>query len=199
LAVYLAYNRIMRKAGPDVTGLLVAWSAGDDGARTRLIEAVYSELRRLARGYLQRERPDHSLAPTALVHEAYLKLIDQRRVHWQNRSQFFAMAAHMMRRILVDHARSHYALKRGAGDRVPLEDRDAAFEPLGPDVLALDLALERLWHTYPRQSQLVELRFFGGLTVEEIATVLDVAPITVKRDWALAKAWLYRELQGQVM
>jgi len=189
----------MLKAGPDVTGLLVAWSKGDQGARSRLIEAVYAELRRLARGYLQRERPDHSLPPTALVHEAYLKLIDQRQVHWQNRSQFFAIAAHVMRRILVDHARSHYALKRGAGDRVPLEDRDAGFEPLGVDVLALDVALERLSNAYPRQGQLVELRFFGGLTVEEIAAVLDVAPITVKRDWALAKAWLYRELQGQVV
>jgi RNA polymerase sigma-70 factor, ECF subfamily len=188
----------MPKAGPDVTGLLVAWHKGDEDARTRLIEAVYGELRRLARGYLQRERPDHSLPPTALVHEAFLKLIDQRRIHWQNRSQFFAIAAHVMRRILVDHARSHYALKRGAGDRVPLEDRDAAFEPLGVDVLALDVALERLSNAYPRQSQLVELRFFGGLTVEEIGAVLDVAPITVKRDWALAKAWLYRELQGQV-
>jgi len=104
-----------------------------------------------------------------------------------------------MRRILVDHARSHNALKRGAGDRIPLEDRDAAFEPLSIDVLALDLALRRLSEMYPRQSQLVELRFFGGLTVEEIATVLEVAPITVKRDWSLAKAWLYRELQGEAV
>jgi RNA polymerase sigma factor (TIGR02999 family) len=185
--------------GGDVTGLLVAWSKGDEGARGRLIETVYGELRRLARGYLQRERPDHSLPPTALVHEAYLKLVDQRRVHWQNRTQFFAIAAHVMRRILVDHARSRHALKRGAGDRVSLEDRDAGFEPPGVDVLALDLALERLASIYPRQGQLVELRFFGGLTVEEIATVLGVAPITVKRDWALAKAWLYRELQVQTV
>ncbi|HEU4891830.1 MAG TPA: sigma-70 family RNA polymerase sigma factor [Vicinamibacterales bacterium] len=187
----------MLKSGPDVTGFLVAWSQGDEGARTRLVEAVYAELRRLARGYLQRERPDHSLPPTALVHEVYLKLVDQRRVQWQNRTQFFAIAAHLMRRILVDHARTHNAQKRGGGDRVPLEDRDAAFEPLTVDVVALDLALQRLAESYPRQSQLVELRFFGGLTVEEIATVLDVAPITVKRDWALAKAWLYRELHGE--
>jgi len=187
----------MREAGPDVTGLLVAWSQGDEGARTRLVEAVYAELRRLARGYLQRERADHSLPPTALVHEVYLKLVDQRRVQWQNRTQFFAIAAHLMRRLLVDHARSHQAQKRGAGDRVPLEDRDAAFDPFTVDVVALDVALQRLAATYPRQSQLVELRFFGGLTVEEIAAVLDVAPITVKRDWALAKAWLYRELHSE--
>jgi RNA polymerase sigma factor (TIGR02999 family) len=187
----------MPAGGLDVTGLLVAWSKGDEGARTRLIDTVYAELRRLARGYLQRERPDHSLPPTALVHEVYLKVVDQRRVQWQNRTQFFAIAAHLMRRILVDHARAHQAQKRGAGDRVPLEDRDAAFDPLTVDIVALDLALQRLATTYPRQSQLVELRFFGGLTVEEIAAALDVAPITVKRDWALAKAWLYRELQGQ--
>lgn len=125
--------------------------------------------------------------------------MDQRRVRWQSRTQFFAIAAHLMRRILVDYARSHHARKRGAGDRVSLEDRDAAVEPLTVDVVALDLALQRLSETYPRQSQLVELRFFGGLTVDEIATVLDVAPITIKRDWALAKAWLYREMQGQTV
>ena len=180
----------------DVTGLLVAWNSGDERARGRLIDAVYGELRRLATGYLQRERKDHSLPPTALVHEAYLKLVDQRRVQWQNRSQFFAIAAHVMRRILVDHARAHHAQKRGSGGKVPLGDHDIGFEPLKVDVVALDVALERLAEKYPRQSQLVELRFFGGLTVEEIAAVLDVAAITVKRDWALAKAWLYRELQG---
>jgi RNA polymerase sigma factor (TIGR02999 family) len=189
----------MQQGGSDVTGLLVAWSKGDEAARSALLDAVYAELRRLARGYLQRERTDHSLPPTALVHEAYLKLVDQRRVQWQNRTQFFAIASHLMRRILVDYARSHTAKKRGAGDRVPLEDRDAGFEPLTVDVVALDLALQRLAETYPRQSQLVELRFFGGLTVEETATVLDVAPITIKRDWALAKAWLYRELRGQTV
>src|SRR6186997_2696910 len=115
----------MRTAGPDVTGLLVALNNGDESARERLIEAVYGELRRLARGYLRRERPDHSLPPTALVHDAYLRLVDQGRVQWQNRSQFFAIAAHLMRRILVDHARAHQALKRGAGARVPLDDVDA--------------------------------------------------------------------------
>lgn len=188
----------MAGSGADVTGLLVAWGNGDDDAQSRLIDAVYTELRRLARGYLRRERPDHSCPPTALVHETYLKLVDQRRVQWQNRQHFFAIAAHVMRRILVDHARSHHAQKRGAGCRVPLEDRDIAGEPPQVDVLALDMALHRLAATFPRQSQLVELKYFGGLTFEEVAAVLTVSPITVKRDWALAKAWLYRELQGQV-
>jgi RNA polymerase sigma factor (TIGR02999 family) len=184
----------MRRAGRDITGLLVAWRGGDETAGAQLIEAVYSELRRLARGYLQREGPGHSLPPTALVHEAYLKLVDQRRVRWQNRAQFFAIAAHLMRRLLVDHARRRRALKRGGGARVPLPDFDPAGAPPDIELLALDAALDRLSATYPRQGQLVELRFFGGLTVQEIAAVLGVAPITVKRDWALAKAWLHREV-----
>lgn len=186
----------MTEGRRDVTALLVAVSSGDERARSGLIEAVYGELRRLARGYLQRERPDHSLPPTALVHEAYLRIIDQRQVRWQNRAQFFAIAAHIMRRILVDHARALHALKRGADMRVPLQDADAESDPFNVDVLALDAALQRLADLYPRQGQLVELRFFGGLTVEETAAVLGVAPITVKRDWALAKAWLYREILG---
>ena len=181
----------------DITGLLVALGEGEEGARTRLVEAVYHELRRLARGFLQRERPDHSVPPTALVHDVFLKLIDQRRVHWRNRAQFFAIAAHTMRRILVDHARAHLARKRGAGARVPLSDVAPAFEGPDVDVLALDVALEKLSERYPRQGQLVELRFFGGLTVEETAAVLGVAPITVKRDWALARAWLFREMRGE--
>jgi RNA polymerase sigma-70 factor, ECF subfamily len=181
----------------DITGLLVAVNNGEETARSRLIEAVYDELRRLARGYLRRERPDHSLPPTALVHDAFLKLVDQRRVRWQNRAQFFAVAAHQMRRILVDHARAHQAIKRGAGARVPLVDIGARQDASDVNVLALDAALEKLSERYPRQGQLVELRFFGGLTVAETAVVLGVAPITVKRDWALARAWLYREVQGQ--
>ena len=182
---------------PDVTGLLVAWSDGDEAASERLMEAVYAELRRLARGYMRGERPDHSLPPTALVHEAYLKLVDQRRVHWQNRAHFFAIAAHVMRRLLVDHARAHGAAKRGAGVTVPLQDIDVGGDAPDIDVLALDAALDQLAAIDRRQSRLVELRFFGGMTVEETATVLGVAPITVKRDWALAKAWLYRELRGR--
>lgn len=179
-----------------VTGLLVAWSNGEGGARDRLIDAVYPELRLLARRYLRGERTEHSLSPTALVHEAYLKLIDQRRVQWQNRSHFFAIAANVMRRILVDHARAHGAAKRGAGMQAPLQDVTLGRDPYDVDLLALDAALERLAAIDERQSRLVELRFFGGLTIEEVAAALDVSPITVKRDWALARAWLYRELGG---
>jgi len=181
----------------DVTGLLVAWSNGDQAVGSPLMDAVYGELRRLARGYLRRERPDHSLPPTALVHEAYLKLVDQRRVRWQSRAQFFAIAAHVMRRILVDHARARGAEKRGAGGRVNLEGIDAETGPPNVDMLDLDAALEELALIDPRQSRLVELRFFGGLTVNETAVVLGVAPITVKRDWALARAWLFRALRAK--
>lgn len=174
----------------------MAVSNGEEVARARPIEAVYDELR-LARGYLRRERPDHSLPPTTLVHDAFLTLVDQRRVRWHNRTQFFAIAAQQMRRILIDHARAHRAPKRSAGNRVPLLDVAAASEALDVDLLALDAALHRLSESYPCQSQLVELRFFGGLTVAETAAVLGVAPITVKREWAVARAWLYRELRGQ--
>jgi RNA polymerase sigma factor (TIGR02999 family) len=186
----------MSTAFPDITGLLVALNRGDETARAKLIEAVHGELRRLARGYLRRERPDHSLPPTALVHEAYLTLVGQGRVRWQNRAHFFSLAAHQMRRILVDHARARRAVKRHAGLRVLLEDNAAAVAPLAVDAIALDEALVRLAERYPRQAELVELRFFGGLTVDETAGVLGVAPITVKRDWALARAWLYREIGG---
>jgi RNA polymerase sigma factor (TIGR02999 family) len=179
----------------DVTGLLAAWSNGEQAVGNPLMDAVYSELRRLARGYLRRERRDHSLPPTALVHEAYLKLVDQRRVRWQSRAHFFAIAAHVMRRILVDHARAHRAAKRGGGAKVALQDIDVGTSPAEVDVLDLDAALEELARIDPRQSQLVELRFFGGLTVNETAVVLGVAPITVKRDWALAKGWLFRALR----
>jgi RNA polymerase sigma factor (TIGR02999 family) len=181
----------------DVTALLVAWSKGERGAGEALIDAVYGELRRLARGYIGRERAGHSLSPSALVHEAYLKLIDQRRVLWQNRTHFFAVAAHQMRRILVDQARARGAAKRGPGGAVPLTGVDIGIDPPDVDILALNRALEKLAGIDPRQSRLVELRFFGGLTVDEAAEVLDVAPITVKRDWALARTWLYRELRGE--
>ena len=180
----------------EVTALLLAWSEGDDTARSRLIDAVYDELRRLARGHLRRERENHSLAPTALVHEAYFKLIDQRRTKWQNRAQFFAIAARIMRRILVDHARSRGAAKRGAAATMLLDDVGVAAAGVDVDVLALDVAMEKLARVDERQCRLVELRFFAGLTVEETAAALDVAPITVKRDWALARAWLFRELQA---
>jgi RNA polymerase sigma-70 factor (ECF subfamily) len=180
----------------DVTGLLVACGNGEERARTILMEAVYGELRQLARGYLRRERAEHTLPPTALVHEAYLKLIDQKRVRWQNRAHFFAIAAQQMRRILVDHARAHRAAKRGGGATIPLTGVDVADGQSQLDLLELETALEKLAALDPRQSRLVELRFFGGLTVEETATVLGIAAITVKRDWALARAWLFRELRS---
>jgi RNA polymerase sigma factor (TIGR02999 family) len=193
----MRYNVTYMAEPADVTELLLAWKEGDSAARDALFDAVYDELRRLARMRLARERPDQSLAPTALVHEAYLKLVDQRRVQWQNRSHFFAIAGKVMRRILVDHARARAAAKRGGDARVPLDDVEAALAPLEIDVLALDAALEKLASLDRRQSELVELRFFAGLTVDETAATLDVAPITVKRDWALAKAWLFRELQDE--
>ena len=190
------------RAGPatDVTRLLLAWSDGEEAVAEPLMDAVYQELRRLARAYVLRERPDHSLSPTGLVHEAYLRLVDQKRARWQNRAHFFAVAAHVMRRLLVDHARARGASKRGSGLTVSLDEADvdvaAPLQAQRPDVIALDRALEKLARIDARQSRLVELRFFGGLTVDEAAAVLDVAAITVKRDWALARTWLYRELNG---
>ena len=181
----------------DVTALLVAWSQGNRIAQGQLIEIVYSELKQLAKAYLRRERPNHSVAATALVHEAYLKLVDQRRVQWHNRGHFFGIAAQAMRRILVDHARASHAAKRDGG-RLNVEPNDQ--EPRLPlsdlDLLALDEALSRLDAVEPRWRHLVELRFFAGLTVAETASLLELSPATVKRDWSLARAWLYRELQG---
>lgn len=179
----------------DVTGLLLAWSEGDKAARSQLVELVYDELHRVAQRQLRRERPDHSLTPTALVHEAYVKLVDQSRVRWHSRAHFFSIAAHIMRRILVDHARARAAAKRDCAATMTLEDVEVVTAPIDIDIVALDSALEKLSRLDSRQSQLVELRFFAGMTIEEIAAVLEVAPITVKRDWALARAWLFRELQ----
>ena len=180
----------------EVTRLLLAWSDGHAAAGDALMHAVYGELRKMARGYLRRERAGHSLPPTALVHEAYLKLVDQRHVQWQNRAHFFAIAARVMRRILVDHARERAASKRGSGATVTLLELDARVDPPGVDILALDVALDKLAAIDARQCRLVELRFFGGLTIDEAAAVMEIAPITVKRDWALARTWLYREIQG---
>ena len=179
----------------DVTRLLRAWCDGEKTAEGPLYEAVYDELRRLARLYVRGERPALSMPATALVHEAYLKLVDQRQVRWQNRAHFFAIAAHVMRRLLVDRARARGAVKRGAAITVALEDDDIP-TAAQPDLVDLDRALDKLALIDPRQARLVELRFFGGLTVEEAATALDVAAITVKRDWVLARTWLYRELTG---
>jgi RNA polymerase sigma factor (TIGR02999 family) len=180
----------------DVTGLLLAWSDGDRRAQSRLIDIVYGELKQLAKAYLRRELPNHSVPPTALVHEAYLKLVDQRRVRWQNRHHFFGIAAQAMRRILVDRSRAQKAAKRGGAElRLEPLNGDAVQEPTSVDVLALDEALTRLRAIEPRWSRLVDLRYFAGLTVEETAEVLGVSPATVKRDWSLARAWLFRDLQ----
>jgi RNA polymerase sigma factor (TIGR02999 family) len=181
-----------------VTQLLVDWGNGDHRALEKLTPLVYQELKRLASRYLRRERSDHTLQSTALVHEAWLRLIDQRQVHWQNRAQFFGVAAEMIRRILIDHARSHQAAKRGDG-ALKLSLDEALFTPdrRDLDLVALDDALQDLARFDPQQSQLVELRFFAGLSIEESATVLGVSPATVKREWAAAKAWLYRELSGR--
>ena len=157
---------------------------------------VYDDLRRIARRRLRTERADHSLAPTALVHEAYVRLVDLRRMRWQNRAQFFAIAARLMRQILVDHARAHAAAKRGGvAWRVPLSDQVGTAMPRDVDLLDLDAALDRLAMLDPRLGDLVVLRFFGGLTVEEAADVLARSPATVKRDWMRARAWLFRELR----
>ena len=167
----------------------------DQGALDELMPLVYGELRRLARSYLRRERPDHTLQPTALVHEAYLRLIDQRRASWQNRSQFFGIAAQMMRRILVDHARLRQAGKRGDGNyRVSLDQADLVADQQAVDLLGLDDALNRLVTFSLQQSRIVELRYFGGLTIAETAALLGVSHATVEREWSVARAWLRREL-----
>ena len=181
-----------------VTRVLAEWSRGDGAALDRLVPLIYPELRRIAGRQLRRERPDHTLQPTALVHEVFLQLVDQRHATWENRAQFFAVAAQLMRRILVDHARSRHALKRGGPiTKVALDVRaiDVSGDPVAAEVLAVDQALERLAEQDPDQARIVELRFFGGLTVEETAKVMERSARTVKREWRLAKAWLFRELQ----
>jgi RNA polymerase sigma factor (TIGR02999 family) len=187
---------ISSTAREDVTRLLVDWSVGDRDAAARLMPLVYEELRRLARQYLQRERPDHTLQATGLVHEAYLHLVDQNTTTWQNRAHFFGVAAQVMRRILVDYARSHRAEKRGGSwDKLAFDEALAPSPERSIDLVALDDALKDLLALDPRQSQIVELRFFGGLTNEEIGEVLNVSPRTVKREWRIAKAWLRREIK----
>lgn len=182
-------------APPDVTVLLRAWNDGQPGALDALMPIVYQELHRLARATLRGERHDHTLQATALVNEAYVRLVGQTRMQWQNRAQFFGTAAQFMRRILVDHARDRLAAKRGAGaTRVELDEALLATTERGIDVLALDAALERLEQLDARQSKLVVLRFFGGLTIEEAATVLEISPATAKREWVTARVWLRREL-----
>ena len=159
---------------------------------------LYEELRRLARSYLRQERGDHTLQATALVHEAYLRLVDDRAVQWQNRAHFYAIAARLMRRILVDHARAHNTAKRGGlNQKVVLDDDLVVAQNGGPDLVALDGALQNLARVYPRKSEVVELKFFGGLEVKDIAEVLHVSEKTVLRDWNFAKLWLYREIENE--
>jgi RNA polymerase sigma factor (TIGR02999 family) len=179
-----------------VSKLLVNWRQGDEGAREALIPLVYDELRRLARRHLRRERPDHSLQSAALVHEAYLRLVRQDQPQWQNRAHFFGVAAQLMRHILVDHARNRAAAKRGAGaPRITLNPEIALPQERDVDLVTLDDALNRLGALDAQQSRVVELRFFGGLSIEETSVVLGVSPATVKREWATARAWLRREMK----
>jgi len=196
-----AVRRVLYTTPPspdDVSQLIVDWGAGDPAALDRLMPLVYDELRRLAHRYMNRENPGHTLQTTALVDEAYLRLVDQTRTHWKSRAHFFGIAAQLMRRILVDHARSHLYAKRGGGARKVALDEVAVVSPeRGAELIALDDALERLAAFDPRKSRVVELRYFCGLSVEETAEILDVSAITVKRDWLVAKAWLRREMSNE--
>jgi RNA polymerase sigma factor (TIGR02999 family) len=184
--------------GDTPTALLLAWSRGEADAFDRLVPLVYAELRRLAVRYMSRERPGHTLQVTALVNEAYLRLIEINHVNWQNRAHFFAMSARAMRRILVDSARARHNDKRGGrSPKVSLDEAVRVTSPVDPDLVALDEALGGLEACHPRKGQVVELRYFGGLSVEETAEALHVSPDTVKRDWRFAKLWLLRALDGE--
>lgn len=187
----------MATSPEDLTGLLLDWQAGDGDALERLTPLVYQGFKRLAGKRLQGERPGHTLQPTALVHEAYLRLVDQERVEWQSRAQFFALAARIMRRILVDHARKRSADKRhGQAVAISLDDAPDAALPHDLDLVRLDDALGDLAKLDPRQSRIIELRYFGGLTIDETAAALEISPATVKVDWKMAKAWLFDQLRG---
>lgn len=180
---------------PDVTEILVHWREGDTDAPARLMPLVYEELRRRARDYLRRERSDHTLQATALVHEAYLRMVDDKKVTWESRAHFYGIAARVMRRILVDHARAHQSQKRGGGaQKFSLDEARALATESTADLVALDGALQDLAKTYPRKSEVVELKFFGGLETKEISEVLQVSEKTVLRDWNFAKLWLCRAL-----
>ena len=181
----------MPASSNEVTELLIKWSKGDKAALDELMPVIHSELRRMARRYMARERSGHTLQTTALINEAYLRLVDQQGVEWQDRAHFFAVSAQIMRHILVDHARKYQSDKRGAGaQKVPLDEVIIANQQRAAELVTLDQALDDLATLDPRQSQIVELRFFGGLTVEETAEVMKIAPITVMREWRTAKAWL---------
>jgi RNA polymerase sigma factor (TIGR02999 family) len=179
----------------DVTELLLAWNTGDRTALERLMPLVYQELRRLAGGYMRSENPGHSLQATALVNEAYIRLVDQQRVDWKNRAHFFGAAAQIIRRVLVDHARTRGRLKRGGDEvRVTFDEESAPRSEVQWDLIALDDALNQLAKLDPQQARVVELRYFTGLSIEETAEALGISPATVKRDWATARAWLFREM-----
>lgn len=189
----------MEPSQSDVTLLLKRLSEGDKGVLHQLVPVVYGELHRLASSYMRHERPNHTLQTTALVHEAYLQLVDQKRAHWENRGQFFGVAAQLMRRILVDHARAHNAAKRGGiSPKFSLDEAIVMARDRGGDLLAIDELLTRLAAIDPQQARVIELRFFAGMSVEETAQALAISDRTVKRDWAMAKAWMQRELRGRV-
>lgn len=190
-------SEMNQPASQEITQLLLAWESGDKAALDALMPIVYDELRRLAKRYMRRQNPDHTLQTTALVNEAYLRLIDSSRVRWQDRTHFFAISAQLMRRILVDSARAKNSLKRGGEQiQITLDERiEAPFEK-ETNLVALDEALQKLAKLSERQSQIVELRYFGGLSEEEIAETMKISTRTVRRDWSLARAWLYRELSN---
>jgi RNA polymerase sigma-70 factor (ECF subfamily) len=186
----------MQSSPTDITLMLKQLSAGNQDVLDKLVPLLYDELHRLAAYYLRRERSEHTLQATALVHEAYLRLIDQRRVQWKNRNHFFGVAAQLMRRILLDYARKHQAVKRGgAVPKISLDEAMILSEDNLAELVALDRLLTQLTSIDPQQGRVVELRFFGGLSVEETAELMEISPATVKRDWAMAKAWLGRELR----
>jgi len=183
-------------AAHEVTLLLGEWAQGNSQALDQLTPLVYAELRQLAAGYLRHERPDHTLQPTALVHEAYLRLVDQQNLNWQNRSHFYGVAARLMRQILVDYARRRRAGKR-AGPEVPLEETISFARERSADLVALDDALSALEKLDARKCKAIELRYFGGLSMEEIAQALEISPVTVRRDLRMAETWLYQQMQGE--
>ncbi len=182
----------------EVSQLLIDWSNGNEAALDKLMPLVDRELHRLAHHYMRREKPGNTLQTTALVNEAYLKLIDQKQVHWKNRAHFFALSAQLMRRILVDHARGRQYAKRGGGaQRISFDETMVVSQEKGADLIALDEALDKLAVIDPRKSKVVELRFFGGLNVEETAEALHISAVTVMREWSMAKAWLYNSLNNE--
>jgi RNA polymerase sigma factor (TIGR02999 family) len=183
----------------EITQLLAEWSDGNQTALDKLYPLVYDELHKMANRYMKRERKDHTLQTTALINEAYVRMVDQKNVHWENRAHFFAISAQIMRRILIDHARRHHYAKRGGGAlKVSLDETAMVASDPASDMLLLDEALNRLAEMDPRRGQVVELRYFGGLNNKEIAGVLKISENTVTRDWNMARAWLYQELSGSV-